>query len=185
MKQLVNSHRPRHQDGNHLPSMPSVNIKVCSHGHQLARIVQLRQPNETGVGERHGDILVFLHQILQRSDMALHAQRNGNDFAPDHLEDGLPAFGQIARKMTGFCQHGFTGQQRRFNFRGLSFRPLVKTITAIDAGDERSRVENDAPFHFPRSFRCSLLNEKSAGPLTEPTRSLARSRHEPLGVPDA
>ena len=59
--------------------MPAVAAEMRVQGEHLAIGVQLGEPHQARIGQRHGGVLIAAHQRFQRRRLGLELERDGDD----------------------------------------------------------------------------------------------------------
>lgn len=126
----------------------SVDLEMGIEGEHTVPKLLLDHHDQAGIRDRHGLILIVAHQGEDPVSLTLKRKRDAQNAILNPFLDGFPAAGNPLQKEPRLSQYGLTGHHGTLNgFEdfGDPHRPL---ITAIDRGDQGSRIDNDALFHF-------------------------------------
>ena len=133
------------QTGHDLPAVAAVNFEISIGGQYHGVRQGLTHAHETRIGQAHGHICVFVHQI-----------KNRLPFVTQTVSHTQPAIAQQPDQPGGvgarqeeksFHDHGFAGEPRQRQVGDRRPAPGVMLIAWIEQGDERTAVNNDALRH--------------------------------------
>ncbi len=97
--------------------MFAVELKISVQGEHDAIFVQFRHANQTGIGQRHGNIRILSYEIAERLCVGVQAEGNLDNLSINELSNRPTTTGQSAQKETRLCQYSLTREQRRFYLR--------------------------------------------------------------------
>ena len=139
--------------------------------------MEFGEADEAGIGEGHGLVAVAVHELAQRGEFALDGEGDVEHAAFDQGQQRVGVAAVAAQDVRGFGKDGFAGEQRRAECRHRLARPAMMLRLPDEEGDERPGVGDDDLSHWPKSSRYFGFVAMSRGPLRQPAKSSARSRH--------
>ena len=79
------------QHRNDVTAVFSIDAKILIQGEHLALGTLFRHPNQTGIGQGHGDVGIALDQFYEWPDFFFQVEDGLNDSPVHQFEDGLIA----------------------------------------------------------------------------------------------
>lgn len=151
--------------------MSAVDLEIAVEREHFARLVQLGQPQQAGVGQRCGHVVMALEQRTHRHDLRRQAEIR-HHAALDHLQGARPDRSRCAPAKSRFQpaprRRGRLGQGHtaRGSSRAARRRGAAPPTGLCRAAPARVLINAGRP------DGCAGLVDKSAGPpAKQPTRS--------------
>jgi SpoVK/Ycf46/Vps4 family AAA+-type ATPase len=136
-----------HDGGDDLAPVATVDPEVAvQRDHQAPRL-PLGHPNDTSVGQRHGDVGEPLHERAHRADFRSEIELDPDDVSDQQLEHGVLT-AESPQQEAGLGENGFASEDRRHDGVEEIAHPLVMSVAAVQERDQRARID-DGPIHLP------------------------------------
>ena len=144
----------------------------------------LSDKNKTGIGEIHGPVRIFFHQVRDAAEL-LDPKNidHGHACAFNKLDQTLPAISGMTKEGRCFRQDRPTGNEHASKGRKNCFGSIMRRIARIEKSDQRPRVEQPC-FHFQQLFRSISAAQLPRAIFlrsirTDPARCRTRSKSNP------
>jgi|GEM_PF-6807112 len=131
----------RHSRGDHPPAEAAVDFEIRVGGEEKRLREDFGETDQTGVGDAHGDIGVFVQEIEDRDEGILMERRN---------PEGSPAAGEAeggatlgCEQVVRFGKNRLAGDPWRRMKAGLLDGPRGVLIVLPPEGDEKRRINDD------------------------------------------
>ena len=134
-----------HSRRNHPAAEAAVDFEVGVGGEKEWIGQDLREADQTGVGDAHRDIRVFVEEIKDRDEVVLMERGDPESSATAGKAEGGAAFG--GEKVIGLGKNGLAGDPwRRMKLRLLD-GPWMVLIVLPPEGDEKRSINDDGISH--------------------------------------
>jgi hypothetical protein len=124
----VHSLFARHPYGDRLASVLAVDFEVVIERQYQGRWIALCETYEAGICQRHGQILVFAHEPLQRANFRRYVDIHLHEAAGQQLKELPGAFACATEKVKSLGQYSLARQERRWKQFELLGGPQVTRL---------------------------------------------------------
>lgn len=168
---LCPHHSLRHQHRNDPAAAAAIDAKVLVEREDTVAVTSLHHCHQTGIGQRHGQIAVFLHEregpIPMISQREIHLEKS--PLKPK--DDLLPAFRAVLKQKPCFRQHRLAGDQRRMHLLQRISHPSGPKISPIKSRHQDACIDDKSLPHRPKPSMCFGFVDRSPKPLSKQPRS--------------
>ena len=137
------------QHWNDVTAVFSIDAKVLVQGEDHTLGVLFRHPNQTGIGQGHGDIGIALDQIDEWPDFFFQVEDRLNDSPVHQFKDGVISSRKVPQQKTGLGQNRFTREERGAYSLPVLFCPIVEAVGSVKKCDKGACIHNDGRVHVP------------------------------------
>jgi hypothetical protein len=168
----------RHEGGNYQTPQSAIYAEVGIQRPYARLVVEFGEADKAGIREGHRLIAVTAHELAQRGQFCFDGEGDSDHAAFDQREQRVGFAAMAAQEMRGLREHRFASEQGRAERSHRFAGPTMMLRLPDEKGNERSGVGDDDFAHWPKSSRYLGFVAMSRGPLRQPARSRARSRHD-------
>jgi hypothetical protein len=129
--------------------VPSIDVEVCVEGEDEAVRMCFGHENEGRIGEGNGTICVAREEAMKPRSILLRSECCFDQTSLHEVENSCGSAGKGANEKNRLGQDRFAGEEWRRQAGHLFDRPCMVSISAIEKGDQRTRVEKDDGSHRP------------------------------------
>lgn len=100
--------------------------------------MNFRHSDNAGVGQRHGRVPIFSHQLAQFADILVNAERHAKRPILNELKHRVLRFWETGEQMHRFGKHWFANQERRVELLDALGHPMMAPFGAVEKSSDRS-----------------------------------------------
>jgi stress-induced morphogen len=161
--------------------VPAIYFKIRIESENFSGSLQLRQPDQTGIRQRHRPVAIPMHEGAKISLLTLHAHRDANHSSLQQSKQRIRITSVPFQQKSRLRQHWLASQKRRTKQRPLIVCPRMIMESGSKKTNQRPGVENALTVlqRLPKPSMYFGLSARSLGiPLIVPAKSRAISRHD-------
>jgi len=167
-----------HHGGDGEASVAAIHPEVVVQRQDATRGILFRHADKTGVGQGHRHGRVAGHELADTPDVLVQVKRHDDGLAFEQFPDRGRAAATTTQQEARFGDDSLAGPQRYPLLGDLRGGPTVVTIPPVEKRDQRAGIEQRARGQRPNPRRWRGLEDRSVGPVTQPTRSPAIAANE-------
>jgi hypothetical protein len=133
----------RCDSGNHLALVAAVDLEVTVEREDDTLLIELRHPDQAGIGQRHGDARELFHERPDGIDFRHHMEVTSDESACDQFYEGVRTAIDVLKQEARFRKNWVAGQHGRLDGVHDLRCPRVVALVAVEQCDERTSVDDD------------------------------------------